>query len=311
MSSRRIEPSRKICGPSLCGCMAGRRSVGAVPMPALHELVLMDRSAGFGLVSLPARASERFTDKPIWEGEEREMDERASGGGDEFTRTLIATSSVVSTCMNEHPRVARAPVGKLFPFQIDFVSRAIRKAKMQRQWLRFVTHLFSIRTQRTSTNGSSFLPAHRRTPSEQPPTPRSHRRRAPVRPPDSIVKIDVARSSFLPCRTCSCGAGQWIVSKFNLSEGNNASCMRVCNLSIALTSVPLVAAGVRGNLPRPVVLPMRFHARILRPARQTANEPRRFLGTLRRGRGILGNRAILSERIWRGKSPDSLVQQLN
>ena len=53
--------------PQKCGCGA--------------ELVLMDRSAGFGLVSLPARPSERFTDKPIWEGEEGEKDERERGRG--------------------------------------------------------------------------------------------------------------------------------------------------------------------------------------------------------------------------------------
>ena len=53
-------------GSQKCGCGA--------------ELVLMDRSAGFGLVSLPARPSERFTDKPIWEGGGRRREGRARAG---------------------------------------------------------------------------------------------------------------------------------------------------------------------------------------------------------------------------------------
>ena len=141
-----------------------------------------------------------------------------------------------------------------------------------------------------------------RTPSAQPPTLRSHRHRLP----DPIVKIDVPPSFFL---LNSCKSIDHIRNMPEEKQLQRFLSITICNNSIALFSLPLspqVGSAISLLLP-----PMRFHARILRPARQTANEPERFLGTPRRGRGILRNWAILSARIWRGKSPDSLVQQLN
>ena len=80
----------RLYGTLKCGCDAEATRIGLNGRP--HRIWL-------GFV---ANQTERFTDKPIWEGEERKK-ERKRDAGDEFTRTLIATSSVVSSCMSEHP----------------------------------------------------------------------------------------------------------------------------------------------------------------------------------------------------------------